>query len=56
MHFDISQRAQRLTSSAIREILKVTEDPSVISFAGGIPSPQTFPVGLMKEACARILD
>ncbi|QCP55149.1 PLP-dependent aminotransferase family protein [Trinickia violacea] len=56
MQFDISQRAQRLTSSAIREILKVTEDPSVISFAGGIPSPQTFPVGLMKEACARILD
>ncbi|CAM2171641.1 2-aminoadipate transaminase [Paraburkholderia sacchari] len=56
MHFDISQRAQRLTSSAIREILKVTEDPSVISFAGGIPSPQTFPVALMKEACARILD
>lgn len=56
MHFDISLRAQRLTSSAIREILKVTEDPSVISFAGGVPSPQTFPVGLMKEACARILD
>ncbi|MEX3935289.1 PLP-dependent aminotransferase family protein [Paraburkholderia phymatum] len=56
MHFDISQRAQRLTSSAIREILKVTEDSSVISFAGGIPSPQTFPVGLMKEACAAILD
>ncbi|MBP0607666.1 MULTISPECIES: PLP-dependent aminotransferase family protein [Burkholderia] len=55
MDFDISERAKRLTSSAIREILKVTEDPSVISFAGGIPAPQTFPVTLMQEAAARIL-
>ncbi|MCR4471348.1 PLP-dependent aminotransferase family protein [Burkholderia sp. SCN-KJ] len=55
MDFDISERAKRLTSSAIREILKVTEDPSVISFAGGIPAPQTFPVTLMQEAAAKIL-
>ena len=34
----ISKRAQGLTSSAIREILKVTERPEVISFAGGLPS------------------
>jgi hypothetical protein len=49
MDFDISERARRLTSSAIREILKVTEDPSVISFAGGIPAPQTFLVALVQE-------
>jgi len=55
MHFNISQRAQRLTSSAIRDLLKVADDPSVISFAGGTPSPLTFQVSLMKEACASIL-
>lgn len=54
MKFGISKRARNLTSSAIREILKVTEDPSVISFAGGIPAPQTFPVELMADVCKRI--
>lgn len=37
--FAFSERAQQLTSSAIREILKVTERPEVISFAGGLPAP-----------------
>lgn len=37
-----SERAKQLTSSAIREILKVTERPEVISFAGGLPAPATF--------------
>ena len=45
---DLSQRAQKLTSSAIREILKVTERPEVISFAGGLPSPDTFPVERLR--------
>lgn len=54
MNFGISQRAQKLTSSAIREILKVTEDPTVISFAGGVPAPQTFPLEVMHEACNQI--
>ena len=51
----ISARAQRITSSAIREILKVTELPEVISFAGGLPSPQTFPVERIRAACTEIL-
>lgn len=50
-----SQRAQKLTSSAIREILKVTERPEVISFAGGLPSPATFPVDRLRKACNDIL-
>lgn len=50
-----SQRAQKLTSSAIREILKVTERPEVISFAGGLPSPATFPVERLRRACNDIL-
>ena len=39
-----SERARAIQSSAIREILKVTERPEVISFAGGLPSAATFPV------------
>lgn len=56
MSWTFSQRAQKLTSSAIREILKVTERPEVISFAGGLPSPATFPVERIRNACADILS
>jgi len=55
MSWTFSQRAQKLTSSAIREILKVTERPEVISFAGGLPSPATFPVERIRQACTDIL-
>ena len=55
MSWTFSQRAQKLTSSAIREILKVTERPEVISFAGGLPSPATFPVERLQDACNRVL-
>jgi len=55
MSWSFSQRAQKLTSSAIREILKVTERPEVISFAGGLPSPATFPVERIRQACSDIL-
>jgi 2-aminoadipate transaminase len=55
MSWTFSQRAQKLTSSAIREILKVTERPEVISFAGGLPSPATFPVERLRAACADVL-
>ncbi|MFJ4288838.1 PLP-dependent aminotransferase family protein [Cupriavidus sp. NPDC089707] len=54
MKWAISRRAQQLTSSAIREILKVTERPEVISFAGGLPSPESFPVAAMEAATARV--
>jgi 2-aminoadipate transaminase len=55
MTWTFSERAQKLTSSAIREILKVTERPEVISFAGGLPSPATFPVDRLRAACADVL-
>ena len=41
----LARRAERMNPSVIREILKVTEKPGIISFAGGLPSPKTFPVG-----------
>ncbi|CAH2789588.1 MAG: Alpha-aminoadipate aminotransferase (EC @ Leucine transaminase (EC @ Valine transaminase [uncultured Paraburkholderia sp.] len=53
--WQLSERARKLTSSAIREILKVTERPEVISFAGGQPSPATFPAEEMRAAADRIL-
>lgn len=55
MEWAISARAQKITSSAIREILKVTERPEVISFAGGLPSPATFPIDRIQAACNTIL-
>ncbi len=51
-----SQRAEQLQSSAIREILKVTMRPEVISFAGGLPSPETFPVERMRAAFDKVLS
>lgn len=51
----LAQRAARMNPSIIREILKVTEQPGVLSLAGGLPSPETFPVEAMREATARVL-
>lgn len=50
-----AQRTQRMKSSAIRELLKITELPDVISFAGGMPAPEVFPVDEVLDACTRIL-
>jgi 2-aminoadipate transaminase len=50
-----AKRTLRMTSSAIRELLKVTEQPDVISFAGGLPAPEAFPVEEIAEAAQRIL-
>jgi 2-aminoadipate transaminase len=51
----LARRAERMNPSVIREILKVTEKPGIISFAGGLPSPKTFPVSAFAEACAKVL-
>lgn len=53
--YTFSQRARKLTSSTIREILKVTERPEVISFAGGLPAPGGFPVEEINDAFNRVL-
>ena len=50
-----SERASQLQSSFIREILKITQRPEIISFAGGLPSPATFPVEHMKAAFDKVL-
>lgn len=55
LQWHFSQRSQQLQSSAIREILKITMRPEVTSFAGGLPSPATFPVEHMKAAFDTVL-
>jgi 2-aminoadipate transaminase len=55
MPWTLARRAARLNPSTIREILKITERPGIISLAGGLPSADTFPVQAMAEATARVL-
>ena len=51
-----AQRAKNLKSSAIRELLKITQNPEIISFAGGLPAPEVFPTERFREACDRVLE
>ena len=54
-NWTLARRAERMNPSVIREILKVTEKPGIISLAGGLPSPKTFPVSAFAEASAAVL-
>lgn len=51
-----AQRTRGVKSSTIRELLKFTQRPEVISFAGGLPAPEVFPTQRFREACARVLE
>jgi 2-aminoadipate transaminase len=51
-----AKRMSYLKASEIREILKVTERPEIISFAGGLPAPELFPVDEIKEANRIVLE
>ena len=51
-----SQRTQRMSRSVIRELLKLTTQPDVISFAGGLPAPELFPTEKCQEAACRVLQ
>src|ERR1035437_6435039 len=50
-----AQRTQRITASMIRELLKLTEHPDIISFAGGLPAPEVFPIEEIPAATGRVL-
>ena len=56
LQWQFSDRANKMQPSFIREILKITQQPEVISFAGGLPSPATFPVETMKAAFDHVLS
>ena len=51
-----SDASQLMKKSAIREILKLTQRPEMISFAGGLPSPDSFPIEDIKRVTAEVLE
>lgn len=55
MQWKQAKRAEKMNPSVIREILKVTDKPGIISFAGGLPSPLTFPIPEFAVACTKVL-
>jgi len=56
MDIKLAKRMSFLKASEIREILKVTQRPEVISFAGGLPAPELFPIEQIKKANERVLE
>jgi 2-aminoadipate transaminase len=50
-----AQRTHGVTSSVIRELLKLTERPDILSFAGGLPAPEVFPLAEVEDAAHRVL-
>ena len=55
MNIEFADRMNHVQKSFIREILKITENPDVISFAGGLPNPDSFPIEEIKQASERVL-
>ena len=51
----LARRAAKMNPSVIREILKIADRPGVISLAGGLPSPKTFPIEAFAAASERVL-
>lgn len=56
MEYRFSSRVSQLKSSAVRDILKLTQGNDMISFAGGLPAEELFPVQAVREAAGRVLD
>ena len=55
MDYKFTESIASLAPSAIREILKYSSEPGMISFAAGNPSPEAFPVKEIEQISARIL-
>jgi 2-aminoadipate transaminase len=51
----LAARTEGMRSSAIRELLKLTDQPDIISFAGGLPAPDLFPLREVEEACRYVI-
>ncbi|MBV4449199.1 PLP-dependent aminotransferase family protein [Clostridium tyrobutyricum] len=56
MSIKFAGRMNKVQKSFIREILKVTENPNIISFAGGLPNPLSFPIKEVEEASIKVLN
>lgn len=55
-NWTLAARAAKMNSSAIREILKLTDRPGIISMAGGLPSPKAFPLDAFTAACQAVMQ
>ena len=51
----LSDSAKGMKRSAIRELLKLTQKPEIISFAGGLPAKESFPLKQLQEICAEVI-
>lgn len=56
MAIRFAERTNNMEGSAIRELLKLTQRPEVISFAGGMPAPELFPVDAMIDVSRQVLE
>ena len=56
MRVQFAKRVDNMKGSEIREAIKLTLKPGMISFAGGLPAPEMFPVQEMKDAANHVLD
>lgn len=56
MGIKFADRMDNLKASEIRELLKLIEQPDIISFAGGLPAPELFPVEEMKEVALKVVE
>ncbi|MGJ7580337.1 PLP-dependent aminotransferase family protein [Variovorax sp. RHLX14] len=54
-NWKLAGRAAKMNPSVLREILKLADQPGIISLAGGLPSPKTFPISAFADACAHVL-
>ena len=50
-----SDRAGKMRKSVIRELLKVAQDPEIISFAGGLPNPKSFPTNDLSSIILKVM-
>ena len=55
MDIRFAKRTELMDSSVVRETLKLTAQPDIISFAGGMPAPEVFPVEAMRAASDKVL-
>lgn len=55
MNLNFSDRTSSIKASEIRELLKLTEKPDIISFAGGLPAPELFPLKKINEVMSQVI-
>lgn len=56
MTVKLAERMSNLKASEIRELLKLTEEPDIISFAGGLPAPELFPIEKLKGIAENVIE